>query len=122
MLFSIAHALTILAVFSAATNAYTVTHHNGMGCRGQFLGRTDNLNPTSGCQSAWAGKAASIRVEPDKDDKDFGSVVVFFEGDDCKPSNIMWKGDAFSDEGCTNIGYGSYEIWDLWKVEGMKAP
>jgi hypothetical protein len=50
------------------------------------------------------------------------SVVVFFEGDDCKPSNIMWKGDAFSDEGCTNIGYGSYEIWDLWKVEGMKAP
>lgn len=123
MLFSHTHALAILATLSTASNTFTVTHTNGQGCRGQFLGKTENLNPTSGCQQAWAGKAASVRVDQDKDDKDFGSVVVFFEGDDCKPSNIMWKGDAFSDESCTTINsYGSYEVWDLWKVEVMKAP
>lgn len=123
MLLSTSHALAILAALSTATNAFTITHHNGIGCRGQFLSKTENLNPTSGCQQAWAGKAGSVRVDADKDDKDFGNVVVFFSGDDCKPSNIMWNGDAFSDEGCTEIkSYGSYEVWDLWKVEGMKAP
>ncbi|OAK95919.1 hypothetical protein IQ06DRAFT_352176 [Phaeosphaeriaceae sp. SRC1lsM3a] len=122
MLFSRTHTFAILAALSAAANAYTVYHSNGKECRGQGLGKTDNLKSTSGCQLAWAGKAASIRIEPEKDDKDVGTVVVFFEGDDCNPTKIMQNGDAFSDEGCTTINYGSYEVWELWRVDGMSAP
>jgi hypothetical protein len=58
-------------------------------------------------------------VGVDEGNKDFGNVVVFFDGDDCKPSNIMQDGAAFVfEDGCWTGNYGSYEVWDLWKVQG----
>jgi hypothetical protein len=50
--------------------------------------------------------------------KDFGSVVVLFNGDDCKPSDIL----AYGDDGCLEENYGSYEVWHLWSINEAEAP
>ncbi|KAF1839130.1 hypothetical protein BDW02DRAFT_564113, partial [Decorospora gaudefroyi] len=81
------------------------------------------MNVDSGCHRDYAGNGASALITADESGKDFGSVVLFFEGDDCKPSNIMEGGAAFAfEDGCWTGNYGSFEVWDLFKVEGMEAP
>lgn len=72
------------------------------------------MKADSGCQKELAGNAASVVITADEGNKDFGNVVVFFEGDDCKPSNIMQSGAAFVyEDGCWIGNYGSYEVLDL---------
>ena len=107
--------LTILATVPTLINAFTISHWAGKECRSQSLGKGD-FDPTSGCQRGFAGNSASVVIQPAPDDKDFGNVVVFFSGDDCKPSDIMNNGEGFSDDGCFTGNYGSYEVWDLWKI------
>jgi hypothetical protein len=118
---SILHFLAALAAFSTITTAYNIVHQGGLQCRGAFLSKID-IGIGSGCRQDHGGVAAAVSIKPDEGGKDFGSVVVFFKGDDCKPSDIMNDGWGFSDEGCFTGNYGSYEIWDLWKVEGMGLP
>ncbi|KAH7082454.1 hypothetical protein FB567DRAFT_531284 [Paraphoma chrysanthemicola] len=111
-----------LSTLFTFTNAYKLSIYGGLSCRGQSLG-TREMKVDSGCQRDFAGNGASASIATDENNKDFGNVVVFFEGDDCKPSNIMQNGAAFVFEnGCWTGNYGSYEVWDLWKVEGMGAP
>ncbi|KAH8728384.1 hypothetical protein GQ44DRAFT_724385 [Phaeosphaeriaceae sp. PMI808] len=105
-----------LAAFCALTNAYKLSLYGGKSCRGQNLGSRE-MKADSGCQRDFAGNGASVVITADEGNKDFGNVVVFFEGDDCKPSNIMQDGAAFVfEDGCWTGNYGSYEVWDLWKV------
>jgi hypothetical protein len=107
-----------LAAFYTVTNAYKLSLYGGQSCRGLKLGSRE-MKVDSGCQRDFAGNGASVIIEVDEENKDFGNVVVFFEGDDCKPSNIMQGGAAFVfEDGCWTGNYGSYEVWDLWKVEG----
>lgn len=114
--------LPLLAALTTLTTAYKLSIYGGQSCRGQGLG-TREMKPDSGCQRDFAGNGASVVITNDEGNKDFGNVVVFFDGDDCKPSNIMQDGAAFSfEDGCWTGNYGSYEVWDLWKVEGMEAP
>jgi hypothetical protein len=113
--------LTSLATLTL-TNAYKLSIYGGQSCRGQSYGSRE-MKVDSGCQRDFAGNGASMVVSTDEGNKDFGNVVVFFDGDDCKPSNIMQDGTAFRyEDGCWTGNYGSYEVWDLWKVEGMDAP
>lgn len=111
-----------LAIFCTFTNAYKLSMYGGKSCRGQNLGSRE-MKVDGGCQKDLAGNAASVVITPDENSKDFGNVVVFFDGDDCKPSNIMQSGAAFVyEDGYWTGNYGSYEVWDLWKVEGMGVP
>jgi hypothetical protein len=111
-----------LAAFGNLTTAYQLSLYGSKSCRGQGLGSRE-IKVDSGCQRDFAGVGASAVIEVDPGNKDFGTVIIFFEGDDCKPSNIMQDGAAFVFEnGCWSGNYGSYEVWDLWKVEGMGAP
>jgi hypothetical protein len=111
-----------LAAFCTLVNAYQLSLYGSKSCRGQNLG-TREMKVDSGCQRDFAGNGASAVIQTDTSNKDFGTVILFFEGDDCKPSNIMQDGAAFVFEnGCWTGNYGSYEVWDLWKVEGMGAP
>jgi hypothetical protein len=114
--------LATLATFTL-TNAYRLHHYGGIQCRGANLGYRD-VDSSSGCSRDNAGVAAAVIVKPDEEsNKDFGSVVVFFNGDDCKPSDIMEEGQAFKfEDGCWTGNYGSYEVWDVWSVEGMDPP
>jgi hypothetical protein len=115
------NSLTLLT-FSTLTAAYRLHHYGGIECRGASLGYRD-FDGNSGCSRDSAGVAAAIIVKPDPAGKDWGSAVVFFNGDDCKPSDIMEDGAAFKfEDGCWTGNYGSYEVWDLWSVEGMDAP
>lgn len=107
--------LVTLTTLSAFCNAYAMTHYTGLQCRGGGLGKAD-VNPTSGCQRGFAGNAASVVVKAADNDKDFGNAVVFFSGPDCNPKDIMNNGDGFSVDGCFTANYGSYEVWDLWKI------
>ena len=93
-------------------------------CRSANLGWRD-VDASTGCNRDNAGVAASIMIAHNETeeaggegDKDFGSVVVLFHGDDCKPSDIL----TYGDDGCLTGNYGSYEVWDLWSVDGMEAP
>jgi hypothetical protein len=111
-----------LAAFGNLTTVYQLSLYGSKSCRGQGLGSRE-IKVDSGCQRDFAGVGASAVIEVDPGNKDFGTVIIFFEGDDCKPSNIMQDGAAFVFEnGCWSGNYGSYEVWDLWKVEGMGAP
>jgi hypothetical protein len=111
-----------LAAFGNLTTAYQLSLYGSKSCRGQGLGSRE-IKVDSGCQRDFAGVGASAVIDVDPGNKDFGTVIIFFEGDDCKPSNIMQDGAAFVFEnGCWSGNYGSYEVWDLWKVEGMGAP
>jgi hypothetical protein len=123
-----------LAAFGNLTTVYQLSLYGSKSCRGQGLGSRE-IKVDSGCQRDFAGVGASAVIEVDPGNKDFGTVIIFFEGDDCKPSNIFFEGDdckpsnimqdgaAFVFEnGCWSGNYGSYEVWDLWKVEGMGAP
>jgi hypothetical protein len=116
--------LTFLVIFTTLTltNAYSLSFYSGKSCRSQGLGTTDtNVEP--GCGRNFAGVGASAVVSAAEGFKDFGKVVVFFNGDDCKPSDIMEEGQAYKfEDGCWTGNYGSYEVWDLWKVDGMEAP
>jgi hypothetical protein len=105
-----------LVAFCTLTNAYKLSIYGGKSCRGQSLG-TREVKVGSDCQRDFAGNGASAVIKVDEGNKDFGNVVIFFEGDDCKPSNIMQEGTAFVfEDGCWTGNYGSYEVWDLWKV------
>ncbi|KAF2821071.1 hypothetical protein CC86DRAFT_255339, partial [Ophiobolus disseminans] len=83
--------LRSLAALGIVSNAYKLSLHGGLSCRGQFLG-TREMKADSGCQRDFAGNGASVSIALDEGNKDFGNVVIFFEGDDCKPSNIMQNG------------------------------
>jgi hypothetical protein len=109
------HSLATLITFSALTNAYKVSIYSGQSCRGQGLGNRD-IAPDIGCQRDFSGVGASAVISVSEGNTDFVKVVVFPSGDDCKPSEIM------HDDGCWTGNYGSYEVWDLWLVEGMDAP
>jgi hypothetical protein len=114
--------LACLSTFYTFTNAYKLSIYGGKSCRGQSYGSRE-MKVDSGCQRDFAGNGASVVISADASNKDFGNVVVFFEGDDCKPSNIMQGGAAFVfEDGCWTGNYGSYEVWNLWNVEGMAAP
>jgi hypothetical protein len=107
-------AIHSLVAFYTLADAYSLSIYGGLGCRGQTLGKRE-MKVDSGCQRDFAGNGASALIAAD--DKDLGNVIVFFEGDDCKPSNIMNNGTAFEFESkCWTGNYGSYEVWDLWKV------
>ncbi|KAH7389373.1 hypothetical protein DE146DRAFT_663890 [Phaeosphaeria sp. MPI-PUGE-AT-0046c] len=109
------HFLHLITTFCALTHAYKLNFYSGQGCRSQSLGSRE-IKADSGCQREFAGNGASVIIKTDENNKDFGNVVVFFEGDDCKPSNIMQSGAAFVfEDGCWTGNYGSYEVWDLWK-------
>ncbi|KAF1842949.1 uncharacterized protein K460DRAFT_407321 [Cucurbitaria berberidis CBS 394.84] len=115
-------ALHSLATFFTLTNAYKISFYSTQNCHSLPLGSRE-MKVDSGCQRDLAGTSASVIIKADEGNKDFGNVVVFFKGDDCKPSNIMQDGAAFVfEDGCWTGNYGSYEVWDLWKVEGMDAP
>ncbi|KAF2756598.1 hypothetical protein EJ05DRAFT_477713 [Pseudovirgaria hyperparasitica] len=112
--------LFLTLFLSTLSSAYILTHYAGPGCRSQSLGRTEVAVDPAGppCHQEFAGTAASLIVAPNENDDDFGSVVVFFTGDDCKPSDII----NFDDEGCMTGNYGSFQVWDLWKVDGLQTP
>jgi hypothetical protein len=104
-----------ITAFCTLTNAYKLNFYSGQGCRSQSLGNRE-MKADGGCQREFAGNGASVSIKIDENNKDSGSVVIFFEGDDCKPSNIMQNGGAFVfEDGCWTGNYGSYEVWDLWK-------
>jgi hypothetical protein len=111
-----------LAALTILTHVYRLHHYGGIQCRGANLSYRD-VDTSSGCSRDNTGVAVAIIVKPDEGGTDFGSVVVYFNGDDCKPSDIMEEGQAFSfEDGCWTGNYGSYEVWGLWTVECMDAP
>jgi hypothetical protein len=116
---SLLNFLAALATFCTLTNAYKLSFYSGKSCRSQGLGSRE-IAPDTGCGRDFAGVGASAVVSVAEKNKDYGKIAVFFSGDDCKPSDIMDEGDAFRyEDGCWTGNYGSYEVWDLWDVEGM---
>ena len=89
--FFLLHSLATFITFSALTNAYKVSIYSGQSCRGQGLGNRD-IAPDTGCQRDFSGVGASAVISAGEGNTDFGKVVVFFSGDDCKPSDIMQEG------------------------------
>jgi hypothetical protein len=104
------HVLHSFAAFCTFTNAYQLSLYGSKSCRNQNLG-TREIKVGSGCQRDSAGNGAFAVIEIDTSNKDFGTVVLSFTGDDCKPSNIMQDGAAFVFENaCWTGNYGSYEV------------
>lgn len=109
--------LNTFAVFGTLTTAYNLSFYGSQGCRGQNLGRRE-MKPNSGCQRDFSGNGASVIVDLGDNNQDMTNIVLFYEGDDCKPSSIMKGGTAFVyEDGCWTGNYGSYEVWDMWGTE-----
>ncbi|KAF1976752.1 hypothetical protein BU23DRAFT_454666 [Bimuria novae-zelandiae CBS 107.79] len=102
--------LALCATLTALTDAYTITFYRGLNCRGEVL---SSLDVGVGSPSSREFLAASISLKRDEGGKDSNTAIVFFNGDDCYPSDIMKDGDGYSEEGCFTANYGSYEVWDL---------
>ena len=104
--------IAALAALSTLANAYTVTFYSGKGCRGSPLGSI-KVSSVSPCSRELAGTAASAIVDPEEDDLNDASAVVFFNGDNCDPDDIMKDGEAIEIDGCYTGNFGSFEAWKL---------
>lgn len=108
--------LTAIAAMASTASAYSIYSFFGtcVDDNNQAI-QSVKIDASSGCQQGqmpmFFGRA-EVKVVSDPD-KDFGGVVVFFRSGDCRPTNedII----LFSEGGCHDIQFGSYEVWDLWK-------
>lgn len=111
------------------TAAYTFTFYQGPGCRSGPAG-TVVAGPNQGCMPK-TGNAQSgvISTTGEVDD---GFAATFFSSDNCDPATKVFyttevmSGDGddvrnsvcfTGQDGGKNIGWQSYEVWDLSKVE-----
>ncbi|KAF2754841.1 hypothetical protein EJ05DRAFT_479260 [Pseudovirgaria hyperparasitica] len=106
----------LAALTSLSTvNGFTLSPYGSAKCSGRANGKQE-YNPGDGCRREFAGVTSSVVIQRD-DAKDNNHVVVFFKSDDCRPDEdniIVWK----DDKGCQDVGYGSFEVWDLGDLDG----
>ncbi|KAI9674538.1 MAG: hypothetical protein M1817_001876 [Caeruleum heppii] len=92
-------------------SSFKLDFYQGGKCRSANIGESV-IGPDAGCQTQWAGTAASVMVESTGPIDD-PFYVVLFSSDDCNPDTVIGR----TDTGClaadaAPINYKSFEVWN----------
>ena len=94
---------------SHLATSFKITSSQGFGCQGDLI--QDWTGGEGGCQLPNLGmRSVSITNSEEADDNSF---AVFFHSEDCDPDSEVKDGAGHFDEGCHDIDYSSYAVWNL---------
>ena len=107
--------------------AFKFTFYSGPQCRSSQTGASID-GPSGGCKPKPGNSQSAIIKSTGAVDDDFS--VTFFASNNCDPGTEVWRsydimsGDETKDhtcfsgrDGAKNLYWGSYEVWDLRKVD-----
>jgi hypothetical protein len=95
----------ISLLFISDSKALLVSTYQEDSCRGAYDG---GIAIGEGCKTIGAGVAQSAIISNTGPQDDM-QYAVFFSSDDCNPSTQI----AHNDDGCTNVYYKSWAIWNV---------